>query len=140
MVASRPSSRPASDQRLPALDPAQRLLVRQGLGRGVDLEAHEVFLVVSATHGTGEIPTNILPLAETLERERPDLSGHRYGVIALGDRTYQDTFCGGGKKLDRVFAACGTRKLGERLEVDASSQPLPDEEALGWINDWKTLV
>jgi MioC protein len=105
-----------------------------------DLLAHEVFLVVSATHGTGEIPTNILPLAETLERERPNLSGHRYGVIALGDRTYQDTFCGGGKKLDSVFAACGARKLGERLELDASSQPLPDEEALGWINGWKTLV
>jgi MioC protein len=105
-----------------------------------DLLAHEVFLVVSATHGTGEIPTNILPLAETLERERPDLSGHRYGVIALGDRTYQDTFCGGGKKLDQVFASCGARKLGERLEVDASSQPLPDEEALGWINGWKMLV
>ena len=105
-----------------------------------DLLGHEVFLVVSATHGTGEIPTNILPLAETLERERPDLSGHRYGVIALGDRTYQDTFCGGGKKLDFVFAACGARKLGERLELDASSQPLPDEEALGWINGWKTLI
>ncbi|HEY2870871.1 MAG TPA: flavodoxin domain-containing protein [Reyranella sp.] len=105
-----------------------------------DLLAHEVFLVVSATHGTGEIPTNILPLAETLERERPDLSGHRYGVIALGDRTYQDTFCGGGRKLDQVFAACGARKLGERFEVDASSQPLPDEEALGWINGWKRLV
>lgn len=105
-----------------------------------DLLAHEVFLVVSATHGTGEIPTNILPLAETLECEQPDLSGHRYGVIALGDRTYQDTFCGGGKKLDGVFAACGARKLGERLEVDASSQPLPDEEALGWIDGWKALV
>lgn len=105
-----------------------------------DLLAHQVFLVVSATHGTGEIPTNILPLAETLEREQPDLSGHRYGVIALGDRTYQDTFCGGGKKLDGVFAACGARKLGERLEVDASSQPLPDEEALGWIDGWKALV
>ena len=105
-----------------------------------DLRAHEVFLVISATHGTGEIPTNILPLAETLERERPDLSDHRYGVIALGDRTYQDTFCGGGKKLDQVFGSCGARKLGKRLEVDASSQPLPDEEALGWINSWKTLV
>ena len=105
-----------------------------------DLLAHQVFLVVSATHGTGEIPTNILPLAETLEREQPDLSGHRYGVIALGDRTYQDTFCGGGKKLDGVFAACGARKLGERLEVDAASQPLPDEEALGWIAGWKALV
>ena len=105
-----------------------------------DLETHEVFLVICATHGSGDIPTNILPLAETLERERPDLSSHRYGVIALGDMTYQETFCGGGKKLDTVFALCGARKLGERLEVDASSQPLPDEEALGWIEHWKALV
>jgi len=105
-----------------------------------DLEAHEVLLVVCATHGSGDIPTNILPLAETLERERPDLSRHRYGVIALGDMTYQDTYCGGGKKLDRVFELCGAKKLGQRLEVDASSQPLPDEEALGWIEGWKGLV
>jgi MioC protein len=105
-----------------------------------DLLAHEIFLVVSATHGSGEIPTNILPLAETLERERPDLSGHRYGVIALGDRTYQDTFCGGGKKLDGVFASCGARRLGERLELDASSQPRPDEEAVDWVEGWKSLV
>ncbi|HTB40860.1 MAG TPA: flavodoxin domain-containing protein, partial [Reyranella sp.] len=66
-----------------------------------DLEAHDVLLVVCATHGSGDVPTNILPLAETLERERPDLSGHRYGIIALGDMTYQDTFCGGGKKVDK---------------------------------------
>jgi MioC protein len=105
-----------------------------------DLRVHEVFLVVSATHGTGEIPSNILPLAETLERERPDLSGHRYGVIALGDRTFQATFCGGGKKLDGVFASCGARKLGERLELDASSQPRPEEEALDWAEGWKSLV
>jgi MioC protein len=105
-----------------------------------DLKSHDVLLVICATHGSGDIPTNILPLAETLERERPDLSGHRYGVIALGDMTYQDTFCGGGKKLDQVLALCGAKKLGARLEVDASSQPLPDEEALGWIESWKELV
>ena len=105
-----------------------------------DLEAHDVLLVVCATHGSGDIPTNILPLAETLERERPDLSGHRYGVIALGDMTYQDTYCGGGKKVDKVFELCGARKVGERLEVDSSSQPLPDEEALTWIEGWKSLV
>ena len=105
-----------------------------------DLEAHDVLLVVCATHGSGDIPSNILPLAETLERERPDLSGHRYGVIALGDMTYQDTYCGGGKKVDKVFELCGAKKVGDRLEVDASSQPLPDEEALGWIEGWKSLV
>jgi MioC protein len=105
-----------------------------------DLEAHDVLLVVCATHGSGDIPSNILPLAETLERERPDLSGHRYGVIALGDMTYQDTYCGGGKKVDKVLELCGVRRVGERLEVDASSQPLPDEEALEWVEGWKRLV
>src|SRR5829696_7866856 len=83
-----------------------------------DLESHDTWLVICATHGSGDIPTNILPLAETLEHERPDLSGHRYGVIALGDMTYQDTYCGGGKKVDKVLALCGARKLGDRLEVD----------------------
>lgn len=105
-----------------------------------DLEAHEVLLVICATHGSGDIPTNILPLAEALERDRPDLSGHRYGVIALGDMTYQDTFCGGGKKIDKVLELCGARRLGDRLEVDASTQPLPDEEALTWVEGWKSLV
>ncbi len=105
-----------------------------------DLAAHDVLLVVCATHGSGDIPTNILPLAETLERERPDLSGHRYGMIALGDMTYQDTFCGGGKKIDRVLELCGARRVGERLEVDASTQPLPDEEALAWVEGWKAQV
>jgi MioC protein len=105
-----------------------------------DLEAHDVLLVVCATHGSGDIPTNILPLAETLERQRPDLSGHRYGIFALGDMTYQDTFCGGGKNVDKVLALCGATRIGERLEVDASVQPLPDEEALAWVEAWKTLV
>jgi Flavodoxins len=102
-----------------------------------DFGACEVLLAVCATHGSGDVPTNILPLAEALERDRPDLSSHRYGVIALGDRAYQDTFCGGGKKLDGVLALCGATRLGERLEIDASSQSQPDEEALGWLQAWK---
>lgn len=105
-----------------------------------DLAGHDTFLIVCATHGSGDIPTNILPLAESLLRDRPNLSAARYGVIALGDMTYQETFCGGGKQLDKAFATCGAKKLGERLEVDASTQPLPDEEALGWIEGWKALV
>jgi MioC protein len=105
-----------------------------------DLRTYDVLLVVCATHGSGDIPTNILPLAEALERERPDLSGHRYGVVALGDRAFQDTFCGGGRKVDRALERCGATRIGERLEVDASSQPRPDEEALAWIARWKELV
>lgn len=105
-----------------------------------DLGHHGTVLVVSSTHGSGDIPTNMLPFAETLAREKPDLSAIRYGVIALGDRTYQDTFCGGGKAIDRVLALCGAQRLGGRLEIDASAQPLPDTEALAWIEGWKQLV
>ena len=105
-----------------------------------DLQAHDVLLAICATHGSGDIPTNILPLVEALHRDKPDLSGHRYGVIALGDMTYQDTFCGGGKKVDQALERCGARRVGDRLEIDASEQPLPDEEALTWIDGWKTKV
>jgi MioC protein len=130
-----------ADALKPVLDAAGHAVdVTDKAATTADLRAHDVLLVVCATHGSGDIPTNILPLAETLERERPDLSGHRYGVIALGDMTYQDTFCGGGKKLDKVLKLCGAMRLGDRLEVDASSQPLPDEEALGWVEGWKVLV
>ena len=105
-----------------------------------ELAGHDILLAVCATHGSGDIPTNILPLVEALQRDRPDLSGHRYGVIALGDMTYQDTFCGGGKKVDQALELCGAKRVGDRLEIDASEQPLPDEEALTWIEGWKTKV
>jgi len=105
-----------------------------------DLSGYEIALICCATHGNGDIPTNILGLAEALEKEKPDLSALRYGVIALGDQTYSDTFCFGGKKMDAIFAACGAQKIGERLEIDACTQPLPDEEAVQWSKDWVTLL
>jgi MioC protein len=105
-----------------------------------DLASHEVALICCSTHGNGDIPSNILPLVEHFERAKPDLSALRYGVIALGDQTYSETFCFGGKKLDAIFAACGAQKLGERLEIDACTQPLPDEEALQWSKEWAGLL
>jgi MioC protein len=105
-----------------------------------DFSNHEVALICCSTYGNGDIPSNILSLAETLESGKPDLSALRYGVIALGDQTYSETFCYGGKKLDAIFAACGAQKLGERLEIDACTQPLPDEEALQWSKEWAGLL
>lgn len=100
------------------------------------LDQREVVLVCTATHGDGELPDNIIPFAASLERDRPDLSKLRYGVIALGDQTYKDTFCHGGKAMDALFAGLGACKVGERLEIDACTQPLPDEEALEWAKEW----
>jgi MioC protein len=105
-----------------------------------DFTGHDTLLFVCATHGSGDIPSNMFPLHEALGREKPDLSSLRYGVIALGDMTYQDTFCGGGKQMDKRLAELGAQRIGERLEVDASTQPLPDEDAVTWVKDWVKLV
>lgn len=106
----------------------------------VGLDGRDAVLVCTSTHGDGELPDNIIPLAERLREEMPDLSHVRYGVIALGDQTYQATFCKAGKEMDALFARCGARKVGERLEIDACTQPLPDEEALNWAQEWVTML
>jgi len=103
------------------------------------LESRGVVLVCCSTHGDGELPENIRPLHGELLARRPDLSHLRYGVIALGDQTYHQTFCRGGKTMDRALAGLGAQRIGERLEIDACTQPLPDEEALDWAREWVTL-
>ena len=97
-------------------------------------------LICCATHGLGELPDNIIPLSDALTAAPQDLSHLRYGVIALGDQTYEETFCNGGKTMDALFAKMGAERVGERLEIDACTQPLPDEEALEWAREWVTLL
>lgn len=124
---------------LPALGHEVEVAAEADAG-GVDLGGRDAVLVCTSTHGDGELPDNIMPLAERLRGDKPDLSHLRYGVIALGDQTYKATFCQAGKDMDALFAACGAKKLGERLEIDACTQPLPDEEALSWAQEWVTLL
>jgi MioC protein len=97
-------------------------------------------LLCCSTHGEGELPENIRPLHAALARTKPDLSRLRYGVIALGDQTYRETFCRGGRTLDALLASLGAERIGERLEIDACTQPLPDEEALDWAKEWVSLL
>ena len=93
-------------------------------------QSRDVVLICTATTGMGDLPANIQPMADDLSDNGTDLSHIRYGVIALGDQTYQDTFCGGGRKMDALFEKLGAIRIGERLEIDACTQPLPDDEAM----------
>jgi len=94
------------------------------------------FLVCTSTYGAGDVPDNAQALFNSLEEGRPDLSGVTYGVIALGDRTYKDTFCHGGIRFDRLLTELGARRAGEILTHDASSGTLPEEIASQWIVPW----
>lgn len=96
----------------------------------------KLFVIVSSTHGRGDVPDNGIHFFETLRGERPDLGGVRYGTVALGDMTYASSFCGGGAKFDRIFEERGATRLVARLEHDRRSGTFPEEEALVWLEGW----
>ena len=94
------------------------------------------FLICTSTYGQGDVPDNAQALFASLEAARPDLSSVTYGVIALGDLTYKDTFCEGGMRFDSLLTELGARRVGEILKHDASSGTLPEEIAAQWIVPW----
>ncbi len=98
------------------------------------------FLICTSTYGQGDVPDNAQALYASLETERPDLSAVAYGVIALGDLTYKDTFCEGGIRFDSLLTELGARRVGEILKHDASSGTLPEEVAAQWILPWAELA
>lgn len=93
-------------------------------------------LVCSSTYGTGDVPDNGQALYTALETERPDLSGVRYGVVALGDSVYPQTFCFGGRKFDELFASLGAARIGDRFEHDSRSGIYPEDAAADWAEQW----
>lgn len=101
-----------------------------------DLQACELALFCISTTGSGDFPGNIVPFVRRLRDESPALNAMRYGMIALGDSSYGDTFCGAGRALDALLEELGARRLGERLEVDAMETFMADDAAVPWAEQW----
>ncbi len=95
-----------------------------------------LYLICSSTYGQGDVPDNARDFYESLGATRPDLSGVHYGVIALGDRTYLQTFCFGGKKFDALFSDLGAQRIGEVCLHDASAGTMPEEVCVEWAQQW----
>lgn len=109
---------------------------------GPELEALPVsgtWLVVTSTHGAGDLPDNLQPLFDEIEEKKPDLSEVRYGAVGIGNREY-DLFCGAIEKMDNLLASCGAKRLGDRLDIDVLEHEIPEDPAEVWIASWKTLL
>ena len=104
-----------------------------------DLNAQGVWLVVSSTHGAGDIPDNLLPLYEALQEQKPDLSAVRFGSVGIGSREY-DTFCGAIEKIDAALTACGAKQVGETLKINILDHDIPEDPAEIWLDEWKNLI
>ena len=97
--------------------------------------APDALLAITSTTGMGELPANLEPLYFQLRDRLPPWRGRPGAVLALGDSSYGDTYCGGGELMQELFAELGLRELLPMRRIDASETVTPDEEAAPWIDE-----
>lgn len=93
------------------------------------------WLVCTSTHGAGDLPDNLVEFAKQLQADKPDLSVIKYGIIGLGDTSY-DTFCQAAHQMDQLLTQLNAEKVAESLEINALDPDLPEDYALAWLPSW----
>lgn len=101
-------------------------------------DSEEILLVCCSTTGDGEVPQNLYPVYSTLDAEVMDLTGRKYGVIALGDRGFP-RFAHAGFLMEDALYRSGARRVGEVLTIDAQVEDRPPLAAALWARDWVEL-
>ena len=97
----------------------------------------QAFLAVTATTGMGELPDSLVPLFSEIRDSLPAAwRGLPGGVVALGDSSYGDTFCGGGEQLRELFAELGVEEVQPMLRLDASETVTPETDAEPWLAEF----
>ncbi len=100
------------------------------------LDAPGAFIVCTSTTGVGDVPPNAAGLLHSLDAEAKYLGHVRYGLIALGDSSYGDSFLGGGKQFDAKLQDLGARRVGEICVLDAMETLQPEDDAVAWFKIW----
>ena len=97
---------------------------------------NDALLVCTSTTGQGELPSNIVPFYVDLREQLPQQPGRPFGIIVLGDSSYNDTFCGAGELIEEALFETAARKVGDTLRIDAMETVEPDVEAAEWAREW----
>ncbi|EIL1178009.1 FMN-binding protein MioC [Salmonella enterica] len=104
-----------------------------------DLSTSGSWLIISSTHGAGDIPDNLLPFYKDLQSQKTNLSAVHFGAIGIGSREY-DTFCGAIKKIEAELKGAGAKQLGETLKINILEHDIPEDPAEIWLDSWINLL
>ncbi|WP_017445501.1 flavodoxin [Gayadomonas joobiniege] len=100
----------------------------------------EYWLLISSTTGAGDVPPNIEDFYFQTRDTVPNLSKIQYAIMAMGDSSYFDTFCGAGKALDEMMQESMAVKVLETLEIDACETMDTAEASAAWLDKYITAI
>ena len=109
---------------------AARALPLEQLDAATLRQATRVLFIASTT-GEGDPPDHATGFLRRVLSDTQTLPALRYGVLALGDRSYEQ-FCAFGRELDEWLAHRGAHALFDRVEID-NADP-------GALRHWQYLL
>ncbi|GGE48338.1 hypothetical protein GCM10007421_23250 [Halopseudomonas oceani] len=102
--------------------------------------APDALLVCTSTTGMGELPDTLVPLFHEMRDRFPLLTGKPFGVIALGDSAYGDTFCLAGEQFRELLLELQASEALPMLRLDASETVTPETDAEPWLQELVGLL
>ncbi|MFD1804785.1 FMN-binding protein MioC [Pasteurella oralis] len=97
-----------------------------------DIIEEKCWLVVTSTHGAGELPDNIKPLFEQLMQQNIPLNDLRFAVIGLGNSDY-DTFCYAVNQVEQILLSKKAMQICPSLKMDMLHITDPEQTAEQWL-------
>ncbi|OOF43026.1 FMN-binding protein MioC [Rodentibacter rarus] len=91
-----------------------------------------LWLIVTSTHGSGEIPDNLRPLIDQIAQSAQDLSHLRFAIVGLGNSDY-DTFCYATNHIENILEQKSAVKLCESLKIDVLNIDDPESCSEEWL-------
>ena len=97
-----------------------------------DIDTTNPMLVITSTHGAGDLPENIEQFAKDIQAQ--SLSGLNALVIGLGDSSY-DTFCQASTTLTNLITQAGGKVKLPVYQIDVLHHPIPEDTAVEWLSN-----
>ena len=100
-----------------------------------DFSQAESVVVITSTTGQGDVPPNLEFFHSELRDQFPLMEGKPFAVAALGDSSYGETYCGGGRQFFELLTELQGSAVVDMLEVDAIETLEPENEVIPWVLD-----
>ncbi|OOF80474.1 FMN-binding protein MioC [Rodentibacter caecimuris] len=97
-----------------------------------DVISEPLWLIVTSTHGVGEIPDNLRSLFDQISQSDLDLPYLRFAIVGLGNSDY-DTFCYATNHIEKILEQKSAVKLCETLKIDVVNVDDPESYSEQWL-------